>query len=393
MFGKGVKLFSLFGFEVRIDATWLVLAVLIILSLTTGYFPLQYKDLDTAAYAWMGVIGALGLFASIVVHELCHSLVARVFGIPMKGITLFMFGGVASMESEAQSPKAESLMAIAGPAASVVMAVGFGGLKALSQAWGWPTPVTGVLGYLAWINMVLALFNLIPAFPMDGGRILRSALWAWRKNLRWATRIATRIGAGFGLALIVLGILGLLRGAYVGGLWWCLIGVFLRGLSHTSYRQVMIRDTLAGEHVRRFMRENPITVPPGLTVYELVNDYIYRHHFKMFPVIDDGRLAGCVTTRDVKELPRDQWSSRRVGDIARPCSDQNSVSPDTDAADALAAMSRTDNSRLMVVEDGRLCGIVSLKDMLKFLALKLDLEGERGDASLAGGSRSDSETE
>ena len=357
-----------------------MLAVLIILSLTQGYFPGVYKDLSTTSYAIMGVVGALGLFASIIIHEMSHSLVARAFGIPMKGITLFMFGGVAQMNEESRTPKGEFLMAIAGPAASFVLAgifyLSFAGLKAA----GTPTVLFGILGYLAWINVIVAFFNLLPAFPLDGGRVLRSALWAWKNNLRWATRIASGIGGGFGLLLIVLGILSLFGGAVVGGLWWCLIGMFLRGISHGSYRQVVIRETLAGEPVARFMHDGPVVAPANVSVAELVNDYVYRHHFKMFPVVDGERLAGCVTTRDIKDVPREDWERRTVADICRDCSEQNTIGPRDDATEALSKMNNTGNSRLMVVRDGELMGIVALKDMLRFLALKLDLEGDEDEA-------------
>ncbi|MBN1557701.1 MAG: site-2 protease family protein [Lentisphaerae bacterium] len=376
MFGKGIRLFKVFGFEVRIDASWLLLAVLIILSLTGGYFPFHYKNLSRTAYAAMGIAGAIGLFLSIIVHELSHSLVARRFGVPMKGITLFMFGGVAQMDEESRTPKGEFLMAVAGPLVSILLAAAFFLVHGALRAAGVPDAVAGVLGYLAWINMILAFFNLLPAFPLDGGRVLRSALWAWKRNLRWATRIASSIGSGFGVALIVLGILALLGGSFVGGLWWCLIGMFLRGISQGSYRQVLIRETLAGEPVRRFMKPDPVTVTADTPVDALVNDYIYRHHFKMFPVLADGTLAGCVSTREVKAVPRQEWPDRRVADIMAPCSEQNTIAPDTDATEALSAMNAGGNSRLMVVDNGRLAGIVALKDLLRFLALKLDLESE-----------------
>ena len=380
MFGKGLKLFSLFGFDVRVDASWLLLAVLIILILSGGYFPVHYEDLSGTEYLVMGILGALGLFLSIILHELSHSLVARRFGMPMKGITLFMFGGVAQMEDEARTPKGEICMAIAGPIASFVLAGLFFALHIGARAADFPPAITGVPGYLAWINVVLAFFNLLPAFPLDGGRILRSALWAWKKNLRWATRIASGIGSAFGVGLILIGILGMLGGQFIGGLWWALIGMFLRGISQGSYRQIMIRETLSGEPVRRFMHENPVTVPPEITVDKLVQDYVYRYHFKMFPVVENGVLTGCVNTRDIKETPRNEWETRTVSDLAHGCSDQNSVAPDADAADALSTMHKTGNSRLVVEENGRLVGVVTLKDMLRFLSLKLDLEGEEADA-------------
>jgi CBS domain-containing protein len=309
-----------------------------------------------------------------------HSLVGRRFGVSMKGISLFMFGGVAQMEDESRTPRGEFFMAIAGPLASFVIAgvlyLVFTALKAVEA----PRLASGVIGYLSFINVVLAIFNLLPAFPLDGGRVLRSALWAWKKDLKWATHIASDIGAGFGLVLIIMGILAVLGGQLIGGLWWCLIGMFLRGISHGSYRQVVMKQTLEGEPVRRFMKEEPVTVDPDISVDELVNNYIYEHHFKMFPVLQDKQVKGCVSTQQVKEVPRAEWSNRKVSEITSDCSKDNTIAPDADATEALATMNRTGNSRLMVVEDGKLLGIIALKDMLKFLSLKLDLEGDKSEA-------------
>jgi len=373
MFGKGLRIFKLFGFEVRIDASWLILAVLIILSLSSGYFPFHYKDLSTRAYAIMGVVGAIGLFASIIIHEMCHSLVGRRYGVPMHGITLFMFGGVAQMDQESKTPKAEFVMAIAGPIASFILAGAFYllylGLKPMA-----PTTIAGVIRYLAWINVILAIFNLIPAFPLDGGRILRAGLWAGKGNLRWATRIAARIGAGFGIVLIVLGIMALLGGSLVGGLWWCLLGMFLRGISHASYQQLLVRDTLSGESVERFIRKDPVTVPSNLSLADLLENYIYEYHYKMFPVVDDGELRGAVSTRQVKDVPREKWERTTVGEVAEKPSESNSIKADTDASQALEQIKKTGNSRLLVVDGGKLEGIVTLRDMIDFLALKLDIE-------------------
>ena len=373
MFGKGFKLFKLFGFEVRIDASWLILAILIILSLSSGYFPLHYKDLGTRSYIIMGVVGAVGLFASIIIHEMCHSLVGRRYGVPMHGITLFMFGGVAQMDQESKTPKAEFVMAIAGPIASFILAGAFYllylGLNPMA-----PKTISGVIRYLAWINIILAIFNLLPAFPLDGGRILRSALWAMKDNLRWATRIASSIGAGFGIVLILLGILALLGGSLVGGLWWCLLGMFLRGISHASYQQLLVRDTLAGESVQKLIRANPVTVTSDLSIADLVEHYIYEYHYKMFPVVDDGELRGAVSTRQVKDVPRDEWDRTTVGEVAEKPSDSNSIALDTEASQALEQIKKTGNSRLLVVDDGAIEGIVTLRDMMDFLALKLDIE-------------------
>jgi Zn-dependent protease/CBS domain-containing protein len=374
MFGKQVTLFQLLGFKVKIDVSWVFLALLIAWSLAQGLFPALYEGLPAVVYWWMGVASVIGLLFSLVFHELSHSLVARQYGLPIRGITLFLFGGVAEMEEEPVSPKAEFLMAIAGPIASIVLSLVFYGLVAAGRALDVSEPVIAVARYLAFLNVMLAGFNVVPAFPLDGGRVLRAALWHWKGNLRQATRIASRIGVGFGSVLIVLGILHALTGNLVGGIWWFLIGLFLRGAATGSYYQLMARRALEGEPVRRFMSARPITVSPETTVRELVEDYVYKHYFDLFPVTTDSQLRGCVSTRQVKEVPREQWESVTVGQIASACTPDNTVAADEDAAKALSRMQRSGNSRLMVIEDGRLVGIIALKDMLKLIALKMDLE-------------------
>jgi len=375
MFGKRIKLFTLLGFEVRIDLSWIIIALLITWSLSKGLFPAYYKNLSTQTYWWMGIIGALGLFLSIIAHEFSHSLVARKYGIPMKGITLFIFGGVAEMDEEPPSPKVEFMMAIAGPLSSFIIALIFYGIHAVGKQGGLAEPINGVVGYLGWINAILAAFNLLPAFPLDGGRILRSILWGAKKNLRWATYISSRIGSGFGIFFIVLGVIQVFRGNFIGGMWWFLIGMFLQGAAKASYQQLITRKALEGEPIRRFMKTDPVTVSPSISLERLVEDYIYKYHFKMFPVVEDfDKLLGCVTTKQVKEIPREDWGRKTVGEFAAQCSLENSIEPQADAMKALSIMNQTGNSRLMVVEKGRLVGIIALKDMLELLSLKVELE-------------------
>jgi Zn-dependent protease/predicted transcriptional regulator len=374
MFGRSIRLFSLFGFDVKIDISWLILAFLITWSLAQGLFPHYLKDLPAATYWWMGIFGALGLFFSIVFHELSHSLVARHFGLPIKGITLFVFGGVAHMEEEPRSAKAEFLMAIAGPGSSVTLGLFLYILRSIGNIGTWPLPVNGVIGYLAFINWILAGFNLLPAFPLDGGRVLRSALWKWKGNINWATRISSRIGTAFGFMLIAMGVIQFFSGNLIGGIWWFMIGMFLQNAARTSYQQLLTRQALEGETVRNLMIAEPITVPPQLSLKELVEDYIYKYHYKMFPVVADGKLVGCISTRLVRQVPKDQWPERTVGDVIKACSEENTVDPKTDVIKVLSLMNRTGNSRLMVVEGEQLLGLIALKDIMNFLSIKLDLD-------------------
>ena len=372
---RQLPLFRLFGFQVKLDLSWLLIALLITWTLAAGLFPQSYPGLSREMYWWMGITGATGIFFSIVFHEFSHSLVARHYGLNIRGITLFIFGGIAEMEKEPATPKSEFLIAIAGPLASFLLAFVFYQVHLLATANEWSVFIIGVTYYLAYLNTILAIFNLVPAFPLDGGRMLRAALWAWKKNLRSATRIASQIGSGFGLVMMILGVLWVLQGIFIAGMWWFLIGVFLRVTAAASFKQVLLQEALQDQPIRRFMTSQPLTVPPSLSIEQLVQDYIYRHHFKMFPVIENSRLLGCITTHEVKTVPQEQWSDRTVGELTSPCSADNTVSPDTDAMQVLLLMTQPNaSSRFMVVEDQRLIGIISLTDLKEFLSLKLELE-------------------
>ncbi len=375
-FGFGqYRLFSLFGFQVKLDLSWLLLALLITWSLGAGVFPADYPGLTNRTYAWMGIAGAVGVFFSIVFHEFSHSLVARHFGMPIKGITLFIFGGVAEMEKEPPGPKSEFLMAVAGPLASFLLAFIFSRIEALAVASAWPIPVIGVSHSLAFINKVVAVFNLVPAFPLDGGRMLRATLWYWKNDLRAATYVSSRIGSGFGLVLMILGVLAVIQGDFIGGMWWFLIGMFLRGVASASYKQLLLHEFLQNRPVSRFMRRDPITVPPSITIREWVEDYVYRYHFKMFPVVENSNLLGCISIEGIKQTPKSDWQNKKVGELMEPRSKTNIVSSDTETITLLSEMVQPGKqTRYMVVEDGRLVGMVSLKDLLELVALKLEIE-------------------
>jgi Zn-dependent protease len=340
VFGRSITLFKLFGFAIRIDPSWFIVVVLFTWTFAAQLFPQRLPGLPPLAYLAMGIAAVLGLFGSVILHELSHALTARRFGIEMRGITLFIF----------------------------VLAT-FASL---------PVPVVQVVGFLAYINISLAVFNLIPAFPLDGGRILRSILWGWKGSLRRATRITSRIGSDFGMLLLAFGVLRFVLGDFVGGMWMFLIGLFVRNAAQMSYQQLLLRRAFEGEPVSRFMQTDPVTVPRHISVADLVQNYVYRYHFKMFPVVDDaGRLLGCVTTRQVKELPRDDWDRQTVGSLSLQCGPENTVQADTDAMQALSTMSRAGLSRLMVVDGDRLLGILALKDLLRFFSLKMELEEVR----------------
>jgi len=368
-------LFSLFGFEVKLDLSWLLLALLITWSLGAGVFPVEYPDLPRQVYAWMGAACAIGVFFSIVFHEFAHSMVARRFGMPIKGITLFIFGGVAEMESEPPSPRSEFLMAAAGPLASFLLAFLFAEIESLAIAREWPVSFVGVFDKLAYINVVVAIFNLVPAFPLDGGRMLRASLWKLKNDMREATRISSKIGTSFGLVLMLLGGISFIQGNFIGGTWWVLIGIFLRSAAGASYQQLLLQEVLKDQPVSKFMRRDPVTVPPSITIQELIENYVYTHHFKMFPVIREENLIGCVDIDKIKQIPRSEWPDKTVSEVMESVSDANSISADTETMKVLSTMVRPDTaSRFMVVESGHLVGMISVKDLLELIALKLEIE-------------------
>jgi len=376
MFGRRVTLFRLFGFEVRLDASWIIIAALVVWSLAAAVFPAAYPGLPEHDYWWMGLAGAILFFASIVFHELCHSLVANHYQLPMHGITLFVFGGVAEMGGEPQSPKVEFLMAAAGPLASIAIGCLFRGLE-LAGAAAWPMQAIGVLGYLAWINWALAAFNLIPAFPLDGGRILRAALWHFQHDLRRATRIASTIGSGFGFLLMAFGLYQLLVGMFIGAIWYFLIGMFLRSASQMSYQQMLLRSALEGEPVSRFMHPHPVAVQPEMSLRQLVEDYIYRYDYKLYPVVQSGsdNLVGCVATKDVRSVPAEEWDRHQVAEVAHACSAENTVSPETNALEALAKIQENDGHSLLVTDHRHLVATVTPRDIMNFLSAKMELQG------------------
>lgn len=371
---KGYRLFRIFGFDVKLNLTWLLLAMLIVWTLAVGFFPSDYPGLATQTYWWMGIAGAIGILFSIVFHELSHSLIARRFDLPIRGITLFIFGGVAEMEDEPVSPKAEFLMAVAGPLASIFLAVLFTQLQRLGMEQNWFTAVIGVIQYLAMINLVLAIFNLMPAFPLDGGRMLRATLWYWKKDLHAATRLASRLGSGFGMGLMILGGIAFIQGSYIGGMWWFLIGAFLRSAASGSYQQLLIKEMLSDKPVRRFMNEDPVTVTPDISIDTFLENYVKRYRFSQYPVVEDSRLVGCISVQDIEKLPGEERAERHISDVLGSCAPANTVSPDTDAIKLVTEMSHPDaNTLYMVVENEHLVGVISLKDLREIIAMKLKM--------------------
>ncbi len=374
MFWARWRLFRLFGIPIGLDVSWFLILILVSWSLATGWFARELPLVRPAVLWGLGIAAAVAFFLCILLHEMGHALVARRVGIPIRGITLFLFGGVAEMEGEPPSAGSEFLMAIAGPIVSLVLAALFAILWLVGSALHWPRALVVFFDSLAVINGVVLLFNLVPAFPLDGGRVFRSLLWGATGSLRRSTRWAAAFGQGFAWLLFALAFWQLLNRDFFGGIWTGLIGLFLNNAARMSYRQVLVQEVLRGEPVRRFMTADPIVVPPSTDLRHWVEDYVYRFHRKAFPVASNGHLEGFVSTQALSAIPREEWDRHTVGEVMRHDLAAVSIPPETDALHALSRMQSLGSSRLLVTEGDHLVGIVSLKDLLRFLNLKLDLE-------------------
>jgi len=363
------------GLPIRVHASWFVILVLVTWSLATGWYPTMLPDAGQLRWWLLGAVGALGLFTSILLHEMAHAFVGRRLGVRTRAITLFLFGGVAELEDEPHRPSVELWVALAGPLATVAII----GILSVAR-WAWTGASGGalfaaVIDQLFLVNVSLLVFNLVPAFPLDGGRVLRAILWRRRSDLRWATRVASGLGSGFGSVLILLGLVVALTGSLLSGMWLALIGLFLRGAARASYRQLLLKRMLEGEPVRRFARADVVSVPPDLPLDQFVNEYVYRYRHSAFPVVDGRRLVGTVDTKDIRSISPEGRGTARVSDLLIPASDATTIHPEQDALEALARMQKHGLRRLAVVSSsGELEGLLSLSDLLGLFQLKVELE-------------------
>jgi Zn-dependent protease/CBS domain-containing protein len=372
MFRNSVKLFDLFGFSIRIDASWLVIAALIVWSLSAGYFPQVAPDLSQAAYFGLAMVAMLGLFASLILHELAHSLVARRYGLGIGGITLFLFGGVAELSEEPKSAGSEFWIAVAGPA----MSVGLAGLFALAaMAAGGVSLVALLLGYLAMINLVLAIFNMLPAFPLDGGRVLRAWLWHRSGDMLDATRRASSAGTVLAFALMGLGLFSALSGGGIGGVWLVLIGFFVLNASQGTYQRMVQQDSLKGRRVAELMTPNPWTASPGMSLADIANHVMVPHAVSFVPVVEGGRVVGYVDTQLMGTIAREEWPRQVAGSVMAPLDPDGIVTPRMTAEEALNRLAQGPQRKLVVLEGQKLRGILSLRDLMGHIAVVQALGG------------------
>lgn len=347
----------------------MIIFALILWSLSAGYFPRYFPEYSVGLYWLSGLIATILFFASIVVHELAHSLTAVRLGIQIPEITLFLFGGVAHLSEEPADPKTELKIAIAGPLASFALAVAFWLIKIAIKPVA-PGLVVAIFDYLAWINLALGIFNLIPGYPLDGGRILRAIVW-WRTgSVAWATKWASNVGKGFAWALMFLGVFQLFTGALIGGLWMILIGMFLRGLAATGYEDTMVKESLEGIHVKDIMLDDAVAVPPDLTVSEAADKYFMKYGYGGFPVVRDKEPLGILCLTNVKDVPVEERTTTTVEQAMIPMSDGISVVPDESVLEALKKMTQADTGRLLVLQNGAMLGMVTRTGLFRFLEIK-----------------------
>jgi Zn-dependent protease len=370
---KGFKLFKVIGIQISLDYTWFIIFALVAWTLSQGYFPSVVPGLAMWIYIAMGVVSSLLLFASILLHELSHSYVANRLGMDIRGITLFIFGGIAELSREPDDPRMELKIAIAGPIASVVLAILFWLIKEGLTAMALFPLVASICSYLVIINIVVVIFNMIPGFPLDGGRVLRAIWWMKSGNLQRATMVAGRVGKGFALFLIFFGILQTFTGNIIGGLWMVFIGIFLQQAAESGYREVLIRNSLSGIRVGDVMTREVVTVHPDDSLQVIVDDYLFRHHCVSFPVVAASRLVGMLNLGDIRAVPKEKWKETRVRDVMEPVTLHSIVTPEETAIEVLSKMATLGVGRFPVVHMGKLVGIISRRDIMKLMAFKREL--------------------
>ena len=373
MFGSSWRVGRVAGIEVRVDTSWAVIALLITYSMYRR-IDFLYPELSGGGAVGLAVLSAVLFFGSVLVHELAHALVSQARGIRVQDITLFLFGGATRARVESRGPGDEFLIALVGPLTSGLLA----GLFAVVAGLGRDVlsrPLAGTFGYLAWTNLLLAGFNLVPGFPLDGGRLLRSVIWKTTGSLPRATRIASVSGQAVGWLLVAGGVAFLLAGDLAGGIWFAFIGWFLVQAARSSYQELQLRNLLRGVEAEDVMAGSLLRIPPDLTLQQAVDGYFMRYDHSAFPVEEHGRTIGLLTLRGVRRVPSQEWSTRRVREHMVPLDDQVLVAPHARMDDVLGKLQDGEANRVLVVQDGEVVGIITPADLTRWLRRWRALEG------------------
>ena len=373
VFGTSWRVGRVAGIEIRIDSSWAVIALLITYSMYLRLSVL-YPELSGGGAVALAILSAVLFFGSVLVHEFAHALVSQARGIRVQDITLFLFGGATRARVESRGPGDEFLIALVGPLTSGLLAGLFWivaglGSDVLSR------PLTGTLGYLAWTNLLLAAFNLVQGFPLDGGRLLRSAIWKATGSLPRATRIASLAGQAVGWLLVAAGVASLLAGDLAGGIWFAFIGWFLVQAARSSYQELQLQQLLRGVEAEDVMAADLLRIPPELLLQDAVDDYFMRYDHSAFPVEEQGRTIGLLTLRGIRRVPREQWPTHRVRDHMVPLGDQVVVAPDARMDGVLGKLQDGEAGRVLVAQDDEVVGIITPSDLTRWLRRWRTLEG------------------
>ncbi|MCL5256649.1 MAG: site-2 protease family protein [Chloroflexi bacterium] len=370
--GYSIKIGKIAGIPIGIHWSWFIVFVLVLVTLAAAFFPAVTPGLSITEYWVMAFFTTLFFFGSVLGHELSHSVLAVRRGIPVQSITLFIFGGVSQISREADNPRTELVVALAGPLSSIVIGLIF------LIIWFFSTPisiaVSSVAAYLGVINIFLALFNLIPGFPLDGGRVLRAIVWQVSGSQRRATRIAATGGRVVSYLFILAGIFEVLvLGNIIGGIWLAFIGWFLNSAAGSSYQQVALQDVLKQAEVDEVMERDFETVPPDMSVHDLVEEHVLRHGIRAFPVVSDSTLLGLITLHDVRHYPREQWPELTVGQVMTSRDKLHVATEKENLRDVVTLMDSANVNQLPVTDDGRIVGLVTRTDVVRFFAVRREL--------------------
>jgi Zn-dependent protease len=375
MLRGGISIGKAFGISLRLHYSWFFIFALVTWALAAGYFPSTYPTWILSTRIAAGLITSVLFFGSVLVHELMHSLVSQRQGIPVQSITLFIFGGVSQITSEPKQPKDEFRMAIVGPLSSLLLGGIFFGIY-----FGWRHVdtlavqfITAIAYWLGYINLVLGVFNLIPGFPLDGGRVLRALIWWRSRNLKSATRIASNIGRAVGFIFIFVGIWFIFTGNWFNGIWLALIGWFLESAAVGSYQQLLLQDMLKGHVASEVMSRDCVVIPPETTIDHLVHENILTSGRHCFPVVSGSQIMGMMTLHNVKAVPRERWGTETVQEAMTPLDKLKSVRPDEELPSILRILTDDNISQVPVVEDNKIVGTVSRENLLNFINIRSGL--------------------
>lgn len=368
-----ISIGKIIGVEIKLHYTWFIVFMLIMWTLATGYMPHQFPGLSSVLYWLVGAISAFILFASVLFHELAHSYIAKKQRLPVPSITLFLFGGVSQIAEEPEDPGLEFKMAIVGPLSSFALSALFAVAWFMATQLRLGAVIVAPLSYASMINLFLGGFNLLPAFPLDGGRMLRAGIWRQKKDLLVATKLSTRVSTAIAYGMMGIGFIGILLDVWIGGLWLIFIAWFLKSGSEASLKQTIVSQAMSDVNVEHVMNPQVVTIPPESPLAEIVEEYFYRYKHGGFPVVQDDRLVGIITIHDVRKIPKEKQAEVKTEDVMTPVDRLVFVKPDEPAVEALIKLSKHNVGRLPVLKGEKLVGIVTRSDVLKAIRARTEL--------------------